>query len=247
MQIPGILKKQILNTSSFKGSSMPAKKLIYSFVEYLQSQPAGFTFNEQVAKKSKREQLDALYASYKKCRQCPLAVQGRTQIVFGEGNAESQLMFIGEGPGKDEDEQGRPFVGRSGKLLTKIIEAMGIKRKDIFISNVVKCRPPGNRAPLPNESVTCKKLLLFKEIEIIKPKIICTLGATATKEILGNNIKITKIRGQFFDLNGIKVMPTFHPAFLLRNPPAKREVWDDMKRIIENLSGSHPQTKALEK
>lgn len=219
------------------------KKQTLSFLQYLQNQPAGFTYSEKtqkeaakIKKQNKQKMLNELYAQYKNCRGCSLAVQGRKNIVLGEGDPHAQLMFVGEGPGKDEDLQARPFVGRSGQLLTKIIEAMGLKRKDVFISNVVKCRPPSNRAPLPNESIVCKKSILFKEIEIIKPKIICTLGATATKEILGDHIRITKSRGTFFELGEILVMPTFHPAYLLRNPPAKKDVWEDMKKIIKNLA-----------
>ena len=145
---------------------------------------------------------------------CPLATQGRNTVVFGEGNPDARLMFIGEGPGRDEDLQGRPFVGRAGKLLNKIIEAMGLKREDVYISNVVKCRPPGNRTPLPEESNTCRSLLLFKQIDIIKPEVICTLGATAAQGLFNRDLKISRIRGTFQDLNGIAVMPTFHPAFL---------------------------------
>ncbi|MFA5305814.1 MAG: uracil-DNA glycosylase, partial [Candidatus Babeliales bacterium] len=134
-----------------------------------------------------------------------------------------------------EDEQGLPFIGRAGQLLTKIIEAMKLTREDVYISNVVKCRPPGNRTPLPQESDRCKKLLLFKEIEIIQPKIICTLGATAVQALLGDEVKITRARGTFHTYTTIPVMPTYHPAYLLRNPDAKRVVWEDMKKVMERL------------
>ncbi|MCF7899538.1 uracil-DNA glycosylase, partial [Candidatus Babeliales bacterium] len=140
------------------------------------------------------------------------------------------------GPGKDENLQGKPFVGRAGQLLTKIINSMNLKREDIYLSNVVKCRPPNNRTPLPSESETCKNLLLLKEINIIQPKIICTLGSCATKALLGNDIQISKARGNFFIFQEkYLVMPTFHPAYLLRNPNSKKEVWQDMKSIIEKL------------
>lgn len=161
---------------------------------------------------------------------------GRTKIVFGEGDSNTKLMFVGEGPGKDENLQGKPFVGRAGQLLTKIINSMNLKREDIYLSNVVKCRPPNNRTPLPSESETCKNLLLLKEINIIQPKIICTLGSCATKALLGNDIQISKARGNFFIFQEkYLVMPTFHPAYLLRNPNSKKEVWQDMKSIIEKL------------
>jgi len=185
---------------------------------------------------TKFEELQKLYSKFKNCQKCPLKDQGRTQVVFGDGNPNSKLMFIGEGPGRDEDLQGKPFVGRAGQLLTKIINSMNLKREDVYISNVVKCRPPNNRTPLPNESETCKYLLLFKEIDIIQPKIICTLGSCATKAILGDDIQISKARGNFFTIKEkYLVMPTFHPAYLLRNPDSKKMVWQDMKKIIEKL------------
>jgi len=186
--------------------------------------------------KSKQQLLDKLKAKYQNCQNCPLHLQGRTQIVFGAGNPNTKLMFVGEGPGRDEDTQGFPFVGRAGKLLTKIIEAMNLKRSDVYISNVVKCRPPNNRAPLPNESDVCKNLILLKEIEIIKPKIICTLGSIATQAILGPQTRISKARSIFFEFGQSLVMPTFHPAYLLRNPPAKKEVWEDMQKIMKKLA-----------
>lgn len=183
----------------------------------------------------KQEELNLIKKNYLNCQKCPLSKLGRTQVVFGKGNPETKLMFIGEGPGRDEDAQGAPFIGRSGQLLTKMIEAMGLKREDVYISNVVKCRPPNNRTPLPDESMICKKEILIKEIAIINPQIICCLGASAAKAILGDSTKITQARGQFFDLNRIKVIPTFHPAYLLRNPNAKRAVWEDLRKIIANL------------
>lgn len=224
-----------------------AKKKAY--INFLKKQPKGFAYYDPTAKKtsataplpaapvtaSKREALETLNCQYRDCQKCPLATQGRTQVVFGHGNPETLLMFVGEGPGRDEDLQGQPFVGRAGQLLNKIIEAMGLAREQVYISNVVKCRPPANRVPLPNESDTCKNLLLFKEIDIIKPKIICTLGATATQALLGDEAKITKSRGIFFEWRNCLVLPTYHPAYLLRNPAEKRTVWEDMKKIMEKL------------
>jgi len=219
------------------------KPLLYHYLQFLKNQPAGFTYRGATSNKkqktqapSGKEQLDALKKSHDNCQSCPLATLGRAQVVFGEGNPNATLMFIGEGPGRDEDEQGRPFIGRAGQLLTKIIQAMNIKREDVYISNVVKCRPPDNRVPLPAESDVCTKLILFKEIEIIKPKIICTLGATALQSLLGSDAKITKQRGIFTNFHDIPVMPTYHPAYLLRNPDAKKFVWEDMKKIMEKLS-----------
>ncbi len=180
--------------------------------------------------------LNILKKKYKNCQACPLAIQGRTQVVFGVGNPNAKLMFIGEAPGRDEDLQGEPFVGRSGQLLNKIIEAMGLKRQDVYISNVVKSRPPNNRTPTIEERETCKQEILLKEIAIIKPKIICTLGSPSTQALLGDKVKITQTRGKFVEWNGYLVLPTFHPAYLLRNPAEKRTVWEDIKKIMEKLS-----------
>lgn len=185
---------------------------------------------------TKQEQLKKLFAPYVNCQKCPLSSQGRTQVVFGAGDAQATLMFIGEGPGRDEDRLGSPFVGRAGQLLNKIIEAMKLKREDVYISNVVKCRPPGNRTPLPIETSTCKNLLLYKEIDIVQPKIICTLGSPATKALLGDEVQISRARGIFAQFKGITVMPTYHPAYLLRNPIEKRTVWEDMKKIMAKLN-----------
>ena len=220
------------------------KKSLMAYLRFAAAQPRGFMYRAKAARAnattqtltSKKEQLAALYAKYAKCIACPLAEQGRTQVVFGVGNPDSKLLFIGEGPGRDEDIKGEPFVGRAGQLLNQIIEAMGLKREDIYISNVVKCRPPGNRTPLPIERNTCKDLLLFKELAIIKPVIICTLGSAATQGILGDEIRISDVRGQFHDFQGILVMPTYHPAYLLRNPAEKRTVWEDMKKIMTKLA-----------
>jgi DNA polymerase len=209
-----------------------------TYLEFLEKQPKGFLYKETDSKTGQRRKtmLQNLSEKYHACKACPLHNQGRIQVVFGEGNAQATLMFVGEGPGRDEDRQGTPFVGRAGKLLTKIIKAMNLSREEVYISNVVKCRPPNNRAPLPNESKICKQLILFKEIEIIKPKIICTLGASATQALLGDDIRISKARGIFFKIKNYLIMPTFHPAYLLRNPNAKKIVWEDMKKIMEKLS-----------
>ena len=167
------------------------------------------------------------------CRRCKLNKTRRT-LVFGEGNPKAQLMFVGEGPGYDEDVQGRPFVGRAGQLLTKIIQSIGLQREDVYIANIVKCRPPQNRNPETDEIEACHPFVL-KQIEAIQPRIICALGTFAAQTLLKTNEKITALRGRVFDLGGVKVIPTYHPAFLLRNPEKKRAVWEDMKRILDLL------------
>lgn len=165
------------------------------------------------------------------CKRCKLHRTRRT-IVFGEGNEKATLMFIGEGPGYDEDVQGRPFVGRAGQLLTKIIQSINLSREEVYIANIIKCRPPQNRNPEPDEIQSCS-LFLMKQIRVIQPKIICALGTFSAQTLLKTDTKITALRGKLFDLEGIKVIPTYHPAFLLRNPDKKREVWEDMKKIAE--------------
>ena len=168
------------------------------------------------------------------CRRCPL-YKTKKNYVFSDGDPEAGLLFVGEAPGEDEDMQGVPFVGRAGQLLTKMIEAMGLNRREVYICNVIKCRPPNNRAPLPEEVAACKGYLL-RQIEIISPKVICCLGKHASQALLDSEIQITKIRGKELDFNGIKLIPTYHPAYLLRNPPAKKEVWQDLKKIMKILS-----------
>lgn len=177
----------------------------------------------------KQQLLDQLYAPYRKCMQCPLGGLGRTNVVFGDGNPDARLMLVGEGPGREEDEQGKPFVGRSGKLLNRIFEAIGIKRNDVFITNIVKCRPPNNRKPLPNETKICKNLLLINQIKIIRPKVICTLGSAALEGLLEQEVKITKVRGRQQIFEGIPVIPAYHPAYVLRNPKELDFLADDIK------------------
>ena len=173
------------------------------------------------------------------CRRCRLC-EKRTNIVFGVGSPEARLMFVGEGPGHDEDLQGIPFVGRAGQLLTDIIGAMKLKREQVYIANVVKCRPPENRTPQPDEIGACLGFL-EKQIEIIAPSVIVCLGAVAVSALLGVSGGITKIRGTLREFRGIPVMPTFHPAYLLRSPDKKREVWQDMRQVMALLApGSGP-------
>jgi len=167
------------------------------------------------------------------CKRCKLHRTRRT-IVFGEGNPKTNLMFIGEGPGYDEDVQGRPFVGKAGQLLTRIIQSINLQREEVYIANIIKCRPPQNRNPEPDEIQSCHPFLM-KQIMAIQPKIICALGTFSAQTLLKTDTKISALRGKFYDLEGIKVIPTYHPAFLLRNPERKKEVWEDMKKIAEWL------------
>ena len=164
------------------------------------------------------------------CTRCKLHTLGRRQVVFGVGNPNADLMFVGEAPGADEDIQGEPFVGRAGQLLTKIIEAIGMTRADVYIANVIKCRPPQNRNPEPDEVEQCEPFL-FRQIETIKPKVIVALGKFAAQSLLKTTEPITRLRGREYKYRNAILMPTFHPAFLLRNPSSKREVWEDMKRV----------------
>lgn len=179
------------------------------------------------------ETLEVIESDLGECTRCKLH-QGRTNIVFGVGNPKARLVFIGEGPGADEDAQGLPFVGRAGKLLTKWIEYMDMAREDVYICNVVKCRPPGNRAPEKDEVAACSPFL-FRQLDSIRPKLICCLGATALAVLLGKTVAIGKMRGQFVDYRGIKMMPLYHPAYLLRPHPPKvdKDLKQDLKKIQE--------------
>lgn len=169
-----------------------------------------------------------------KCQKCPLA-GFRQNPVFGEGDPNARLMFIGEGPGAEEDKEGRPFVGRAGQLLTKMIEAMGLKRQEVYIANIVKCRPPGNRNPFREEVASCISYLK-KQIEIVDPEVIICLGSVAVRYLLNIDKQISKVRGEFIKYNDkIYVMPTFHPAYLLRNPDKKKQSWEDLKKVINFL------------
>ena len=206
------------------------KPITYSSLFWHTHKQSLINYSESMNSKAFKQQLlNELYAPYKKCMECPLATQGRTNVVFGEGNPDARLMFIGEAPGADEDAQGRPFVGRSGQLLNKIFELIGIERKDVFITNIVKCRPPNNRKPMPVESDTCKSLLLLNQIKIIRPQVICTLGASALQGLVDYEVKITKMRGIFINYQEIKTLPAYHPAFILRNPKELQTLVDDIK------------------
>jgi DNA polymerase len=173
------------------------------------------------------------------CTRCPLHKQGRKQIVFGVGNPEADLMFIGEAPGADEDVQGEPFVGRAGQLLNNMIKAMGIRREDVYIANIIKCRPPGNRTPEREECDTCSPFL-FRQIEVVKPKAIVALGAVAAKTLLAINAPMAELRGRWYDFRGTKLAVTYHPAFLLRDPRQKKEAWKDLQMVMKELGLTAP-------
>lgn len=179
--------------------------------------------------------LAAIRADLGDCARCKLHTLGRTQIVFGVGNPRAALMFVGEAPGADEDEQGIPFVGRAGQLLTRIIEAIGLERDDVYIANVIKCRPPGNRNPEPDEVATCQPFLV-RQIDAIRPKVIVALGTFAARALVGGSAPISRLRGRVFACRGARLVPTFHPAYLLRNPAAKRDTWEDMKKVRSLLA-----------
>jgi DNA polymerase len=179
------------------------------------------------------ESLKGLADKIRNCTECKLS-GGRKNVVFGEGNAEADLMFIGEGPGREEDVQARPFVGDAGKLLTNLIVKLGLKREDVYIANIVKCRPPNNRNPEKDEIASCVPFLK-KQIEKIKPKVIVCLGKVSAQALLNSKVPISKMRGSFFEYNNVPVMPTFHPAYLLRNPKDKWLTWDDMQKVLEKL------------
>lgn len=168
-------------------------------------------------------------AAVESCQKCPLHAT-RNNTVFGDGNEQARLVFVGEAPGADEDRQGLPFVGRAGQKLTQIIEAIGLSRAEVYIANVLKCRPPNNRNPLPEE-VQCCEPYLIAQLQLIKPKVICALGTFAAQTLLRTDQRISRLRGSFHTYHGIKLMPTYHPAFLLRNPKSKRDVWEDVQKV----------------
>jgi DNA polymerase len=197
--------------------------------------PEGSTGDPVTFSANAAEALAAVRADIGDCTRCKLHGQGRRQIVFGVGNPDADLMFVGEAPGADEDIQGIPFVGRAGQLLTKIIEAIDLKREDVYIANVIKCRPPGNRNPEPDEVETCEPFL-FQQIDIIKPKVIVALGKFGAQTLLRTLDPISRLRGRVYNFRGAKLVPTFHPAYVLRNPSSKREVWEDMKLVRTLLS-----------
>jgi len=203
--------------------------------------PSGPSLFEEV-EKVKDDTLLKIREDLGDCTRCKLH-KGRNKLVFGDGNPKAELVFVGEGPGADEDAQGLPFVGRAGKLLTQMIEAMGLQRKDVYICNVVKCRPPENRAPEPDEVQTCSPYLL-RQIDVINPKVIVCLGAGAAKTLLETTRGISQYRGDWQEWRGRKLMATYHPAYLLRNPPAKADVWKDLQKVMADLGLQLPKKKS---
>ncbi|HSP34397.1 MAG TPA: uracil-DNA glycosylase [Thermoanaerobaculia bacterium] len=203
---------------------------------HLENRDSGFEIRDALAPladESRISNLESLSAVAHDCTKCRLAGT-RTQVVFGTGSPNAQLMFIGEAPGRDEDLQGKPFVGRAGQLLTDIIRAMKLTRDDVYIANVIKCRPPENRNPEPDELDACRPYI-ERQISLINPKVIVTLGKFALQSLTGKAHAVSAARGQWTECNGIKVMPTYHPAYLLRTPSAKKEVWNDMKKVMAEL------------
>ena len=182
------------------------------------------------------EDLAAIRQDIGDCTRCKLCRLGRQQIVFGVGSPTADLMFVGEAPGRDEDIQGVPFVGRAGQKLTQIIEAIGLKRDEVYIANVIKCRPPDNRNPEPDEVDACEQFL-FRQVDVIKPKVIVALGTFAARSLLKTDAPISRLRGRVYNYRGASLIPTFHPAYLLRNPSCRREVWEDMKKARAILNG----------
>lgn len=187
----------------------------------------------------RRHELTVLAEGVAGCTRCSELVKNRTRTVFGNGPIDVELCFIGEAPGFDEDRQGQPFVGAAGQLLNRIIVACGFKREDVYVCNICKCRPPGNRQPLPDEAGNCREFL-ERQLELVRPQFICALGATAAQNLLGTSMSIGRLRGCFQQYRGIPVMCTYHPAFLLRTPERKRDVWEDMKRLLQRMGRPIP-------
>jgi DNA polymerase len=190
----------------------------------------------------RRQELTVLSGTVAKCVRCPALVSTRQRTVFGVGPLDPELCFIGEAPGADEDRQGEPFVGAAGQLLNRIIAACGLKREEVYICNILKCRPKGNRTPQPDEAHNCREYL-DRQLELVRPRFICALGACAAQNLLGTSTGIKRLRGTFQEYRGIPVLCTFHPAYLLRNPDAKKDVWEDMKKLLARMGRSVPGTK----
>jgi uracil-DNA glycosylase family 4 len=205
-------------------------------------EPAIVAAEEALNSEQRRHELTVLSERVKGCTRCDELVANRSRTVFGVGPINPELCFIGEAPGMDEDRQGEPFVGAAGQLLNRIIAACGMKREEVYIANICKCRPPKNRTPLPQEATNCREYL-DRQLELVKPKFICTLGACATQNLLNTRVGIMKLRGSFQEYRGIPVMCTLHPSYLLRVPEAKKDVWDDMKKLLQRMGRPVPGQK----
>jgi len=230
-------RRQRIGVRFVPQDDLPKTGSVMANNENLLSGTAGDLFSDS-ATAFQAKSLEELRAAIGDCRRCKLW-PGRTHLVFGVGNPKAKLMFIGEGPGRDEDLQGEPFVGRAGQLLTDIItKGMGFRREDVYIANVVKCRPPENRNPEPDEVASCEPFLK-KQIDLVRPEIIVALGKFAVQTLLQTKAPITKLRGNWHSYHGIKLMPTFHPAYLLRNPADKKLVWQDIKKVMKEMRGEN--------
>ncbi|WP_123289147.1 uracil-DNA glycosylase [Desulfosoma caldarium] len=207
----------------------------------MENEPVKGLAAREAERQAKIKLLEEIRTDLGDCRRCPLH-QGRTHIVFGEGNATARLVFVGEGPGADEDRLGRPFVGQAGQLLNKMIRAMGWRREHVYICNVVKCRPPRNRVPLPEEIQQCAPFL-FRQLEAIRPQVICTLGACASQTLLGCSTPISELRQKIHLWRGIPLIATYHPAYLLRNGAKKAEAWKDLQEVMERLKAFNSTEK----
>lgn len=200
------------------------------FSEAPASKQSGANGESDSASSALYESMEDIRNAVESCQLCPLC-ETRSNVVFGDGSEDAKLVFVGEAPGSDEDRQGKPFVGRSGQKLTQIIEAMGLSRSDVYITNVLKCRPPGNRNPMPDEIRACEPYLIA-QLQLIEPRVICALGTFAAQTLLRSDRRISRLRGQFHVYQGIKLMPTYHPAYILRNPKFKRDVWNDVQMVM---------------
>jgi uracil-DNA glycosylase len=235
-------RQRATSTTTAEPASAPAP--VRSRTASAKTEPGDLLFDDLLPARpslpSSTETLQDIWLDIGDCTRCGLCA-ARTQVVNTHGNGKARLMFVGEAPGADEDAQGKPFVGRAGQLLTKMIEAMGMKREDVIIGNVNRCRPPGNRQPTLEEAAICRPFL-FREISVIKPEVIVVMGNTALRNLLEVREGITRVRGRFQDFRGIKVMPTFHPAYLLRDPSKKRETWEDLQKVMEYLDNHQPES-----
>jgi DNA polymerase len=227
-----------LGVSGVNTTRRPAKRLDAATDEHRPSTTGNRPSDTVGVYGSASEALAAVQADLgPDCSRCKLHTLGRKQVVFGVGNPDADLMFVGEAPGADEDLQGIPFVGRAGQLLTKMIEAINLRREQVYIANVIKCRPPGNRNPEPDEIEQCEPFL-FRQIEAVQPKVIVALGSFAAKTLLRSDESISRLRGRIYDFHGAKLIPTFHPSFLLRSPDRKRDAWEDLKKARALLRAS---------